>query len=87
MGGSNVKFCRRMHRYLFCSFHPLFSALSRPLFFFCFLLAVSPGILLASLLGWKALFYPAAMPHFCRGIFLLLWLAPVVFLSLWTKQY
>ena len=69
-----MKICRRLHRHLFCTFHPLFSALSRPLFFFCFLLAVSPGILLASLLGWKALFFPAAVPHLLWGIFLPLWL-------------
>lgn len=69
-----MKICRRMNRFLFGSFHQLFSGLSLPLFLFCFLLSVSPGILLASLLCWKALFFPAAVPHLCRGIFLPVWL-------------
>ncbi len=52
----------------------LCSVLSIPLFWFCLLTAVAPGMLLGCLLGWKALFFPAAMPGFVRMLFLPLWL-------------
>lgn len=57
-----------------CSAGQLYMMLSKPLFFFCMLIAVLPGILLALLLGWKLLFFPASMPDALRGLFLPVWL-------------
>ncbi len=52
----------------------LCSVLSVPLFIFCLLTAVSPGLLLGCMLGWKAFFFPAAMPALIWMFFLPLWL-------------
>ncbi|MBE6657772.1 MAG: hypothetical protein E7604_04920 [Ruminococcaceae bacterium] len=65
---------RRCTRVLLCSLGDLYAILSKPLFFFCFLIAVSPGLMLAFLLGWKALFFPASMPALLWGLFLPAWL-------------
>ena len=65
---------RRCSRKFIASTAQLCSLLCRPLFFFCFLLSLTPGILLASLLGWKAMFFPAAMPHLPWILFLPVWL-------------
>ncbi len=64
---------RRSGLRLLCSFAQLYAVLKKPLFFFCFLLPCAPSVLLASLVGWKAMFFPAAMPAFCWWILLPLW--------------
>ena len=68
-----MKFCRRIRRTLICSFTQLSSELSKPLLLFCFLTGCLPGLLLAVLLGWKAMFFPTAVPQIWWGLFLPLW--------------
>ena len=68
-----MKFCRRISRSFRIAQIQLFCGLSKPLFLFCFLTALLPGLLLASLLGWKALLFPAAVPHLWWRLFLPLW--------------
>lgn len=55
------------------SVNGLLSVLSLPLFVFCVLISVSPGLLLGCMLGWKAFFFPASMPSIIWGLFLPLW--------------
>ena len=69
-----IRFLRRCRRKFFCSAAQLYSLLCRPLFFFCFLLSFTPGVLLTCLLAWKAMFFPAAMPHLLWLLFLPAWL-------------
>ena len=64
----------RPYRKLISSSAQLLSILCRPLFFFCFIISLTPGVLLAFLLGWKVMFFPAAMPHLPWICFLPVWL-------------
>ena len=67
-------FIRKTHRQLLCSAAYLYQLICKPLFYFCFLSATAPAILLAILLGWKAAFFPASMPQLLWILFLPLWL-------------
>lgn len=71
-----MKFLRRtVSRCIIASASALTASLSVPRFLFCMLTAMSPGILLACLLGWKAFFFPASMPGVVWILILPLWLA------------
>ena len=65
---------RRAYRSQLCSLGQLIGSVSIPLFVFCMVLAILPGVLLSALLVWKALFFPTVMPRLLWGIFLPLWL-------------
>ncbi len=70
-----MKFHRRaFSRCIAASAGALSASLSAPLFLLCVSAAISPGILLACLLGWKAFFFPASMPGVVWILFLPMWL-------------
>lgn len=66
-------FIRRSWRKFVCSASQMYALICRPLFYFCFAVSLAPGVLLGALLGWKAIFFPAAMPQIIWGLFLPLW--------------
>ena len=76
-------FSRRCERYLRCTAASLQPFCCRPLFRVCLTFSLVPGILLAGLLLWKSVFFPASVPlSFPAGILtlwvLLSWTAPAV---------
>lgn len=66
-------FFRRCERYLRCGAASLQPLCCRPLFRVCLTVSMIPGILLAGLLFWKSVFYPASVPLPFPGGILLLW--------------
>ena len=64
----------RIRRRCRAELHEMMSRLSLPVLLLCFTAALLPALLLSALLCWKAFFFPAALPAFCRGLFLPLWL-------------